>query len=677
MLSKLLNHATCRIPTAFKQQALVLLRKQINTGLRQWKNSNLLKNETVTLGKTIKALRLSGITLGLGYCCSKNGCCKIKNVSSRVVENKNPIVIHPLTWSDIWEIIRSYFHFLLFATAGAIVVALLNIRLPILLGDLINVIAGLLTNKNELQFDTINPIAGKLLGLYVAQAVFTFLYITCLSIMGERMAADLRVKLLNKLLHHDMYFFDEQRTGELNDRLNNDVQEFKSSFKLCVAQGLRTFAQTSGCIISLYFISPTMTMLTVGIVPMVILVGTFCGALLRKISLAAQAQSARASGVAEEALQNIRTVKAFAMEDAEIDLYAQEVDKARIMSEQLGAGIGLFQAGTNVFLNGIVLGILYGGARLMVNNDLTPGQLMSFLVTSQTIQKSLSQLSLVFGQAVKGWTSCARIVELLHLDTVNIYGDQKIPFHTLFGDLRLENLSFSYPSRPDKVVFENLNLNIEAGKTVALCGPSGAGKSTIVSLIERLYEPSSGKVTLDGKDLRTLDPYWLRRNVIGIISQEPVLFATTIEENIRYGKPDATDEEVREAAKLANAHEFIETFPDKYKTIVGERGVTLSGGEKQRVAVARALLKDPPILILDEATSALDHLNERKVQEALSRVMKNRTVIIIAHRLSTIRNADVIYVIKEGKVCEEGNHASLLKKKGVYAALVQMQDQEN
>uniref|UniRef100_A0A914PU77 ABC transmembrane type-1 domain-containing protein n=1 Tax=Panagrolaimus davidi TaxID=227884 RepID=A0A914PU77_9BILA len=342
---------------------------------------------------------------------------------------------------------------------GAIVVALLNIRLPILLGDLVNVIAGLLTNKNELQFETINPIAGKLLGLYVAQAIFTFLYITSLSIMGERMAADLRVKLLNKLLHHDMCFFDEQRTGELNDRLNNDVQEFKSSFKLCVAQGLRTFAQTSGCIISLYFISPTMTMLTVGIVPMVILVGTFCGALLRKISLAAQAQSARASGVAEEALQNIRTVKAFAMEDAEIDLYAQEVDKARVMSEQLGAGIGLFQAGTNVFLNGIVL-----------------------------------------------------------------------------------------------------------------------GKSTIVSLIERLYEPTSGNVTLDGKDLRTLDPYWLRRNVIGIISQEPVLFATTIEENIRYGKPDATDEEVREAAKLANAHEFIETFPDKYKTIVGERGVTLSGG---------------------------------------------------------------------------------------------------
>jgi ATP-binding cassette subfamily B (MDR/TAP) protein 8 len=318
MLSKLLNHTTCRISNVFDQQALLLLRKQINTGLKQWKsfNSNLLKNESVNLGKTVKALRLSGITLGISYCLSKsvrNGYCKTKNISSRVVENKNPITIHPLTWSDIWEIIKPYFHFLLFATAGAIVVALLNIRLPILLGDLVNVIAGLLTNKNELQFETINPIAGKLLGLYVAQAIFTFLYITSLSIMGERMAADLRVKLLNKLLHHDMYFFDEQRTGELNDRLNNDVQEFKSSFKLCVAQGLRTFAQTSGCIISLYFISPTMTMLTVGIVPMVILVGTFCGALLRKISLAAQAQSARASGVAEEAMQNIRTVKAFAM----------------------------------------------------------------------------------------------------------------------------------------------------------------------------------------------------------------------------------------------------------------------------------------------------------------------------------------------------------------------------
>uniref|UniRef100_A0A915DG07 Mitochondrial potassium channel ATP-binding subunit n=1 Tax=Ditylenchus dipsaci TaxID=166011 RepID=A0A915DG07_9BILA len=454
--------------------------------------------------------------------------------------------------------------------------------------------------------------------------------------------------------------------------------------------------QTAGCIASLYLISPQMTILTVSVIPVVIGIGTAFGMILRHISVAAQNQNAIAVDVAAEAFQNIRTVKAFSMEEAELNLYQQEIEKSRVMNERLGAGIGAFQASTNIFLNGgilltrkqiyhvlfsfdislIVLGILYGGAKLMVSSDISPGDLMSFLVTSQTIQRSLTQLSLVFGNAVKGWTACSRIHEFLQIQPRNCHGLTQIPFHSLMGNIQLENVSFAYLTRPDQKVLNNLNLNIESGNTVALCGPSGSGKSTVAALIERLYEPQQGKITLDGVNLRQLNPYWLRRDVIGIISQEPILFATTIEENIRYGKTSATDEEVREAAELANADSFIRNFPDGYKTVVGERGVTLSGGQKQRVAIARALLKNPPVLILDEATSALDAESERMVQQALDRVMKDRTVLIIAHRLSTIRNADIICVIKDGQVVEQGSHEELLRQKGAYHNLINMQRQD-
>ncbi|VDN27717.1 unnamed protein product [Cylicostephanus goldi] len=294
-------------------------------------------------------------------------------------------------------------------------------------------------------------------------------------------------------------------------------------------------------------------------------------------------------------------------------------------------GIGLFQGATNFFLNGIVLSVLYGGSSLINSGQMSPGELMSFLVTAQTIQRSLSQLSVVFGNAVRGWTAGARAFEFVNLRPSIPNNDGVcIPYHTLWGEVRFEDVDFAYPTRPDHQVFEKLNLTIPAGQIVALCGPSGEGKwskkvrsgllnipligkTTITSLLERFYEPVSGRVLLDNQDLKTLNVEWLRGQVIGLISQEPVLFATTIEENIRYGRPGATRKEVIKAAKLANAHDFIAKFPDGYSTVVGERGAQLSGGQKQRIAIARALLKDPPILVLDEATSALDSESERLV----------------------------------------------------------------
>uniref|UniRef100_A0A9J2PIB4 Mitochondrial potassium channel ATP-binding subunit n=1 Tax=Ascaris lumbricoides TaxID=6252 RepID=A0A9J2PIB4_ASCLU len=606
-------------------------------------------------------------------------------LSQHLTETKEP----ELKLSDVWSLLKPYFGWFLAAVACAMLTAFLNVHLPILLGELVNEIAEFLVCESRgevVDMRHLRPVGVKLLFTYAMQAVLTFLYISFLSVMGERMAFDLRMMLFERLLHQDMSFYDVTLTGELNARLSADVHEFKSCFKLAVAQGLRTFTQTGGCMVSLDIISPKMTLITMTAVPLVILVGTAFGALLRGLSRSSQSQSAIAAAVADEAFANIRTVRAFAMERQEIALFDRETQRARHLSELLGCGIGIFQGATNFFLNvtftaffilfSVVLAVLYGGASLISVQELNAGGLMSFLVTAQTMQRSLAQLSVVFGHALKGWTAAARVFEFANLvPSIPVKGGQRIPFHSLLGEIRFENVSFAYPSRPGQLVLEGLHLTVEPGKVLALCGPSGEGKTTLTALLERFYEPTLGRITLDGRDIKTLDPSWLRGAVIGLISQEPVLFATTIEENIRYGKPDATDQQVREAAQLANAHTFIEEFPDGYKTLVGERGVTLSGGQKQRVAIARALLKNPPVLIFDEATSALDAESENIVREALDRATRGRTVIIIAHRLSTIQNADTIAVLKDRKIVEQGTHTQLLKKGGEYYNLTRLQYQ--
>ncbi|KAH8035238.1 hypothetical protein HPB51_004479 [Rhipicephalus microplus] len=385
-------------------------------------------------------------------------------------------------------------------------------------------------------------------------------------------------------------------------------------------------------------------------------------------------QNARAAGVADEALSNIRTVRSFAMEDTEAQLFKHEVEKAENLHTALGIGIGCFQGLTNLSLNGVVLGVLYLGGTMMEADHLNAGQVMSFFVCSQIIQRSLSQLFVLFGHYVRGISAGSRVFEasLINLKSeVAITGATQLSPSTLRGDVEFRHVYFSYPTRPNQTVLEDVSLKLPAGKIVAICGPSGSGKSTIAALLERFYDVTDGSITLDGHDLKELDPDWLRRNVIGYIRQEPLLFATTIKENIRYGKPDATDEEVYSAAKQANAHDFIMSFPRQYDTIVGERGITVSGGQKQRIAIARALLKNPQVLILDEATSALDTESEKVVQAALDKLSKGRTVLVIAHRLSTIRNADIIAVLLDGNIVEIGDHKSLTRLKGVYWKLTQ------
>ncbi|KAH7934922.1 hypothetical protein HPB52_001994 [Rhipicephalus sanguineus] len=420
-----------------------------------------------------------------------------------------------------------------------------------------------------------------------------------------------------------MCFFDKTKTGEIMNCLSGDVQEFKSAFKLCISQGIRSVAQTVGCAISLYYISPKMTMWTVVILPVMLAAGTVFGSFLRVLSRKAQEQTARAAGVADEALSNIRTVRSFAMEDTEAQLFQREVDKAENLHTALGIGIGCFQGLTNLSLNGVVLGVLYLGGTMMEADNLNAGQVMSFFVCSQIIQRSLSQLFVLFGHYVRGISAGSRVFEANLAMTGSPGLLQQILHYSSLSHVkdRYNAIKFSLPTK-FWTVLEDVSLKLPAGKIVAICGPSGSGKSTIAALLERFYDVTDGSITLDGHDLKELDPDWLRRNVIGFIRQEPLLFATTIKENIRYGKPDATDEEVYSAAKQANAHDFIMSFPRQYDTVVGERGITVSGGQKQRIAIARALLKNPQVLILDEATSALDTESEKVVQAALDRLSK-------------------------------------------------------
>ncbi|NWV16746.1 ABCB8 protein, partial [Origma solitaria] len=537
-------------------------------------------------------------------------------------------------WPLFWTFLRPQLLALSAAVVLALGAALLNVRIPVLLGQLVNVVARCARGHIPTYLREVRRPALRLLAVYCLQGLLTFGYIALLARIGEQVAGNMRKALFTALLRQDVAFFDATRTGQLVTRLTADIQEFKSSFKLAISQGLRSSTQTAGCFVSLYLISPKLTGLLLVTLPALVGAGAFIGAFLRSLSRQAQEQVAKATVVADEALGNVRTVRAFAMEEQQAGLFCAEVDRAGSLSERLGLGIAAFQGLSNLALNGIVLGTIFVGGSLMAGDELSPGDLMSFLVASQTVQRS-GQGPMV-PPVVRGLSAGARVFELLTLEPlVPLRGGGSIPAHSLRGRICFHHVSFSYPTRPGYPVLQDFSLTLPPCQTVAIVGPSGGGKSTVAALLERFYEPTAGTITLDGHDITSLDPSWLRGQVIGFISQEPVLFGTTIMENIRFGKPGASDAEVYEAARLANADGFIRSFPEGYDTIVGERGVALSGGQKQRIAIARALLKDPAVLILDEATSALDAQAERAVQEALDRAATGRTVLLIAHRLST------------------------------------------
>lgn len=572
-------------------------------------------------------------------------------------------------WIEVWRLVKPDLWLLILVAATAIGAAIVSLQTPSVTGELINVLAQSIKSSESLSMQELQKPAMKLLLLFLSQGFLTFSHISLVSTLGENVAARLKSTLFSAIIKQDISFFDNHKSGELVGRLTTDVADFKHTFKQIVTQGLKSIAQSVGSAVHLMRISPSLTFTLISTMPVLYTVLNLYGSYLRKLSKHGKEYDGIASGLAGELIANVRTVRAFAAEENECEHYQAATDKVARSNTHLGLHIGLFQGLTNISIGCMALIVLYYGGSLVVKNEMSGGDLMTYMLSTQATQKSLVSLGVLFGQSIKAVGSANRVFEFVHLTPgVPLHGGIILP--DLDGNIRFDNVSFYYPTRKEHRVLDGFTLDIPKGTMIALCGPSGSGKSTVASLLERFYEPCSGEIYIDGYPLSQMDPSWIRQQ-IGFINQEPVLFAASIADNIRYGRPDASDEDVREAARQANAEHFIEAFPEGYDTMVGERGTSLSGGQKQRVAIARAILKNPKILILDEATSALDTHSEKLVQEALDELMKGKTVLVVAHRLSTIRSADVIVVMGReiGNVIEKGTHEQLMQKKGMYFGL--------
>ncbi|MCX6130130.1 MAG: ATP-binding cassette domain-containing protein, partial [Proteobacteria bacterium] len=427
-----------------------------------------------------------------------------------------------------------------------------------------------------------------------------------------------------------------------------------------------------GGLVLLIYTSPILAFGLLACIPPIAIGTAMFGKKIRRISRDVQDALAETGIVAEETISGIRTVRAFAKESFEVERYTKALQRSFQLARKRISSIAVITAVAGLLGYSAIVGVLWYGGRLVIAGQMSVGDLSSFILYAMTVAISVGALGSLWTDFMSATGAAKRVFELLdQKPTIGLRAGLSLP--QVEGRLDFHLVNFSYPTRPDIAVLKKLQLSIAPGEVVALVGPSGSGKSTVAALITRFYDPISGHISLDGHDLRELDGNWLRQQ-IGVVSQDPVLLSASIAENIRYGKINASEQDLHRAAKAANAHEFIESFPDGYATIVGERGIQLSGGQRQRVAIARAMLKDPRVLILDEATSALDAESEHLVQEALERLMQGRTTVVIAHRLSTVRNANRVLVIQNGEIVESGTHENLMAdRNGLYFKLVNRQ----
>ncbi|MFT7518503.1 MAG: ABC transporter fused permease/ATP-binding protein [Kiritimatiellia bacterium] len=520
--------------------------------------------------------------------------------------------------------------------------------------------------------DRLNVLAIVLVVLFFIQGVFAMLRSWLYTVAGERIVARLREALYNAVIRQDIGFFDTARTGELTNRLAADTTVLQNTVTVNISMGLRFSIMGVGSLLMMLYMSPSLTGMAMLVVPIVAIGAAVYGRIVRKLSKKVQDSLADATQVAEETIQGVRTVRAFSREDMEVARYGRAVQTSFRLAAKRALATGVF-SGITAFggFSAIALVVWYGG-RMVIADQLTAGSLTAFLLYTVSVAVALGAVSNLYGDFMRAAGSSKRVFQLMDMDAP-LEKREGNPVLAVRGDVRLEDVYFTYPARPDEPVLNGIDLHLLPGEMVALVGPSGAGKSTIASLLTRFYDVDSGRILVDGEDVLGLRTSDLRQHV-GIVAQEPILFATSIVENIRYGRPEASDEQVHDAARLANAATFVETFEHGFDTQVGERGVRLSGGQKQRIAIARALLKNPAILVLDEATSALDAESEHLVQEALDRLMEGRTTLVIAHRLSTVRGADRVVVLDGGRVAEEGSHDELLQREhGLYRKLVERQ----
>jgi ATP-binding cassette, subfamily B, bacterial MsbA len=570
----------------------------------------------------------------------------------------------PMNWRRLIRYLRPYRMRLLVAIVALIGSAALSLVFPAVISSVVD---SVLQQRNTQLLDQITL---GLLVVFLLRSATSLLENYNLNYIGENLVTDLRRQIYGHLQSLSLGFFATRRVGELVSRLSNDVTVMRTVLTNNVSVLIQQTFTMLGAIVVMVIINWRLSLFILILTPLIVGIGAVFGILLRRTSTKVQDELAGSTVVAEEVLQNIREVKSFVREPYEIQRYGEAVGRglqAAIQLLRIRAVFGPLVA----FLGfgGLAL-VLWFGGREVIDGRLSGGQLIGFLIYGLTVAGALGSLVGLYTSVEEALGATKRVFQILDTAPSVTDATDAITVKQVKGHIQFRNVSFSYDERQE--VLHDFTLDIQAGEIVALVGPSGAGKSTIFNLIPRFYDPDSGSILLDDHDLRKVTQTSLREQ-IGIVPQETLLFGGTIRENIRYGRLDANDDDLIEAAKAANAHNFIMELPDQYDTLVGERGIRLSGGQRQRVAIARAILKDPRILLLDEATSSLDSESEHLVQEALARLMQNRTTVIIAHRLSTIKIAHKIAVLEKGRLVELGSHEALLARDGLYSRLYSMQ----
>ncbi|EGQ8311062.1 ABC transporter ATP-binding protein/permease [Vibrio parahaemolyticus] len=512
-----------------------------------------------------------------------------------------------------------------------------------------------------------------IVGVTLCIAIGTFFRFYLVSSVGERVSADIRLAVFNHVITLHPSYFETNSSGDIMSRLTTDTTLLQSIIGSSFSMAMRSALMCFGAIIMLFATNVKLTLIVLASVPLVLVPILFYGRRVRALSRQSQDSMADVGSYAGEAIEHIKTVQSFSSEPYERAAFAVEVEKAYEVGRQRVKQRAILISGVIVIVFSAIAGMLWVGGSDVIHGKMSAGDLAAFVFYAIMVASSTATISEVMGELQRAAGATERLIEILQVESDIKAPSNHLPVRSdMSAEVSFKSVNFNYPSRPNQPAIKGLNLTAEQGKVLALVGPSGAGKTTLFELLQRFYDPQQGQVLFGGEDIRQFDPNELRRQM-ALVPQQPALFSQDVFHNIRYGNPEATDEQVIEAAKKAHAHEFIEKLPEGYHSFLGERGVRLSGGQKQRIAIARAILKDPKILLLDEATSALDSESEHHVQQALEALMKGRTTLIIAHRLSTIQHADKIAVLDNGEIVDVGNHQSLMQSCELYQRLVALQ----
>lgn len=568
--------------------------------------------------------------------------------------------------AQLWPFLKPYRFMMVSALVALVLTACISLILPLAVR---RVVDGFQTSSSLL----LDGYFSAALAIALLLAIGTGLRYYLVTKLGERVVADIRKAVFERMIHMSPAFFEKIMTGEVLSRITTDTTLILSVIGSSISVALRNVMILFGGMILLLFTSAKLTGLVLLVVPVVIVPIVVLGRRLRKLSRENQDWIASSSGSASEALLSAQTIQAFTAETMQSKLFSDVTEKSyasahtRVKTRAMMTVIVI----TLIFFG--VVGVLWVGARDVRTGGMSIGELVQFVIYAIMVAGAAGALSEIWGELQRAAGATERLVDLLSAtDPVKDIENPATLALPVKGEITFEDVQFAYPSRPNASALDGVSFTVNAGETIALVGPSGAGKSTIIQLLQRFYDPQSGRITIDGVPVDTMERAAFRSH-IALVPQDPVIFAASAADNIRFGRPDATDAEVIAAAKAAAAHDFLNALPEGYDSYVGERGIMLSGGQKQRVAIARAILRDAPILLLDEATSALDSESEQLVQKAVEDMAKTRTTLIVAHRLATVKNADRIFVFEDGKIVATGTHDALVADGGLYARLARLQ----